>query len=77
MDQRHIGRQAVHALAKRAALRAVKREIQKEGRVKVTLIPKGMLDVRNAQVIRGVFVRHSGLTNLTLNQCGAIPCFIQ
>ena len=34
---------AVHVLAKQAALRAVKRQIQKEGRVKVTLIPAGKL----------------------------------
>ena len=42
--QPQIDWQAVRVLAKLAALRAVKRQIQKEGRVKVTLIPRGMLD---------------------------------
>jgi hypothetical protein len=42
--QPQIDWQAVRVLAKLAAVRAVKRQIQKEGRVKVTLILRGMLD---------------------------------
>jgi hypothetical protein len=44
MDQPQIDWQAVHVLAKLAALRAVKRQIQKEGRLRVSLIPAGRLD---------------------------------
>jgi hypothetical protein len=43
MDQR-IDWQAVHVLAKLAALRAIKRQIQKEGRLRVSLIPAGKLN---------------------------------
>jgi hypothetical protein len=43
MDQHQIDWHVVHVLAKQAALRAVKRQIQKEGRCKVTLIPAGEL----------------------------------
>ena len=42
--QPQIDWQAVRILAKLAALRAVKRQIQAEGRVKVSLIPRGPLD---------------------------------
>ena len=44
MDQHQIDWQAVHVLAKQAALRAVKRQIQKEGRLRVSLILAGKLD---------------------------------
>jgi hypothetical protein len=43
MDQQ-IDWQAVRALAKLAALRAVKRQIQKEGKLRVSLIPACKLD---------------------------------
>jgi hypothetical protein len=49
---RQIDWQAVHVLAKLAALRAVKRQIQKEGRVKVTLIPAGMLGALATQYLK-------------------------
>jgi hypothetical protein len=39
MDQHQIDWQAVHVLAKLAALRAIKRQIQKEGRLRVSIIP--------------------------------------
>ena len=43
MDQPQIDIQAAHVPAKQAALRAVQRQIQKEGRVKLTRIPAGRL----------------------------------
>jgi hypothetical protein len=43
MDQHQIDWQAVHVLAKLAALRAIKRRIQKEGKLRVSLIPAGKL----------------------------------
>jgi hypothetical protein len=43
MDQR-IDWQAVLVLAKLAALRAIKRQIQKEGRLRVSQIPAGKLN---------------------------------
>jgi hypothetical protein len=44
MDHRQIDWQAVHVLAKLAALRAIKRQIQKEGRLRVSIIPACKLD---------------------------------
>jgi hypothetical protein len=43
MDQQ-IDRQAVFVLAKLAALRAIKKQIQREGRLRVSLIPAGKLN---------------------------------
>jgi hypothetical protein len=44
MEQHQIDWQAVHVLAKLAALRAIKRQIQKEGRLRVSLIPAAKLN---------------------------------
>jgi hypothetical protein len=43
MDQQ-IDWQAVHVLAKLAALRAIKKQLQREGRVRVSLVPAGKLN---------------------------------
>jgi hypothetical protein len=52
MDQRQIDWQAVQVLAKQAALREVKRQIQKEGRCKVTLILAGRLGALATQYLK-------------------------
>jgi hypothetical protein len=52
MDQPQIYWQAVHVLAKQAALRAVKQQIQKEGRLKVALIPAGKLGALATQYLK-------------------------
>jgi hypothetical protein len=52
IDQTEIDWQAVHVLAKQAALRAVKRQIQKEGRFKVALIPAGKLGALATQYLK-------------------------
>jgi hypothetical protein len=44
MDQQQIDWQAVHVLAKLAAVRAIKKQIQKEGRLRVSQIPAGKLN---------------------------------
>jgi hypothetical protein len=41
--QQQIDWQAVHVLAKLSALKAIKRQIQREGRVRLSLIPAGKL----------------------------------
>src|SRR5215471_1904194 len=50
--QPQIDWQAVHVLAKQSALRAVKRQIQKEGRLRVTLIPAGKLGALATQYLK-------------------------